>query len=71
MSKASKDSDTPNTGTDKEKKIFHTDPLPIIRYLNMALALGMLVYSVMTILSFTSANIANILMALVFSVYQV
>ena len=53
------------------KKIFTTDPLPIIRYLNMALAVMLLIYSGYTILGFTNNIGSSILMSIVFSVYQV
>lgn len=44
--------------------------MPIVRYLNMALAVGMLIFSVMSILSFNFESFSLIIATVVFSVYQ-
>ena len=56
-----------------EKKLFVTDPFPIIKYMNMALAAGMLIFALINILSIfsqlTSSKTA-IIISFSFSIYQ-
>lgn len=54
-----------------EKKIFVTDPFPVVRYLNMALAAGMLIFAVINILSIFSLSWSTaIIISFMFSIYQ-
>ena len=54
-----------------DKKIFVTDPYPIIRYLNMALAAGMLLFAFFNIFSiFTPDMGSGVIISFVVSIYQ-
>lgn len=56
-----------------EKKVFVTDPFPIIKYLNMALAAGMLIFALFNILSIfklASYEIRKVVISFSFSIYQ-
>ena len=54
-----------------EKKIFVTDPSPVVRYLNMALAAGMLIFAIINILSIFSLSWSTaIIISFMFSIYQ-
>ncbi len=58
-------------GNTNEKKIFVTDPFPVVRYLNMALAAGMLIFAVINILSIFSLSWSTaIIISFMFSIYQ-
>jgi hypothetical protein len=53
-----------------EKKIFVTDPFPVVRYLNMALAAGMLIFAIVNILSIFSLSWSGaIIISFMFSIY--
>ena len=54
-----------------EKKILVTDPFPVVRYLNMALAAGMLIFAIINILSIFSLSWSTaIIISFMFSIYQ-
>ena len=70
-----KSTDSTASGSSKsqasDKKIFVTDPYPIIRYLNMALAAGMLLFAFFNIFSIFTPNMGSgVIISFVVSIYQ-
>lgn len=60
-----------STTAGDNKKIFVTDPFPIIRYLNMALAAGMLIFALINILDIFSPGFGeDIIVAFFVNIYQ-
>lgn len=70
-----KSTDSTASGSSKsqasDKKVFVTDPYPIIRYLNMALAAGMLFFALFNIFSIFSPDMdTTIFISFMFSIFQ-
>jgi len=68
----SKSSAGTTAGNTNEKKLFVTDPFPIIKYMNMALAAGMLIFALFNIFSIFSqlSRGTAIVISFSFSIYQ-
>ena len=69
----SKSSAATTASNTTEKKLFVTDPFPIIKYMNMALAAGMLIFALINILSIFSQLTGTktaIIISFSFSIYQ-
>lgn len=73
MNNTSSSSGSTAAGSSTSNKIFVTDPFPIIRYLNMGLAAGMLVFSIVNIVSVFSAAFnwtTSVIVAFFINAYQ-
>lgn len=73
MNNTSTSSGSTATGSSTPNKIFVTDPFPIVRYLNMGLAAGMLIFALINILDvFTAAlNFSDsLIVAFFINIYQ-